>query len=125
MTKKIIAIFLVAVTLFTVCAVTLSAASYVTIVAKGNQYCTCTLTGKKTAKVTVQVNCGGKPTVTFRDQYGRYIWGEDKAISAAGKRTFKLGSDHSVYRIYVKDSKPRLMQGSWATFKNPKNCTIK
>lgn len=125
MARKIVAILLVVVTLFSVCAVSTSAASYVTIIAKGNQYCTCTLTGKKTAKVTVKVNCGGKPTVTFKDQNGRYIWGEDKAIGNTGKRTFKLGSDHRVYRIYVKDSKPRLMQGSWATFSNPKNCTIK
>ena len=126
MARKIVAILLVVVALFSVFAVTSSAASYVTINAKnGNDYCTCTLTGKKTAKVTVKAECGGKPTVTFKDEKGRYIWGEDKAISANGKRTFRLGSDHSVYRIYVKDSKPRFMQGSWAHFSNPKNCTIK
>ena len=126
MTKKIIAVLLVIVTLFSFCAVASSAASYVNINAKyGNEFCTCTLTGNKTAKVTVQVNCGGKPTVTFKDENGRYIWGEDKAISAAGKRTFKLGADHRVYRIYIKDPKPRLMQASMCSFSNPKNCTIK
>ena len=125
MTKKIVSILLVVVVLFSMCAVAVSAASYVTISANGTSYCTCTLTGSKTAKVTVQVNCGGKPTVTFRDEKGRYIWGEDKAIGNTGKRTFKLGSDHSVYRIYVKDSKPRAMQWSSASFSNPKNCTIK
>ena len=125
MAKKIVAILLVVVCLFSVCAVSAGAASHVTIIANGSSYCTVTLTGNKTAKVTIKSECGGKPTVTFKDNKGRYIWGEDKAISANGKRTFKFGSDHSVYRVYVKDSKPRLMQGSWAHFSNPKNCTIK
>ena len=125
MARKIIAILLVVVCLFSVCAVYSSAASHVTVVANGKDYCTVTLTGKKTAKVTVKSQCGGKPTVTFKDNKGRYIWGEDKAISANGKRTFKFGSDHSIYRVYVKDSKPRFMQGSFAHFSNPKNCTIK
>lgn len=126
MARKIVAILLVVVCLFSVCAVSVSAASYVTINAKkGTDYCTVTLTGKKTAKVTIKSQCGGKPTVTFKDNKGRYIWGEDKAISANGKRTFKFGSDHSIYRVYVKDSKPRLSQSSWAHFSNPKNCTIK
>ena len=124
MTKKIIAVLLAIMTLFSVCAVTSSAASHVTILANGNDYCTVTLNGNKTAKVTIQSQCGGKPTVTFRDVKGRYIWGENKAISANGKRTFKFGSDHRVYRVYVKDSKPRLMQGSFAHFSKAKNCTI-
>lgn len=126
MARKIIAILLAVACIFSVFAVSVSAASYVTINAKnGTDYCTVTLTGNKTAKVTIQSACGGKPTVTFKDSKGRYIWGEDKAISANGKRTFKFGSDHSVYRVYVKDSKPRSMQSSWAHFSNPKNCTIK
>ncbi len=125
MAKKIVALLCVVTVLFSVCAVTASAASNVTISAKnGTDYCTCTLTGKKTAYVTVKVNCGGKPTVTFKDERGRYIWGENKAIGNTGSRKFKLGSDHKIYRIYVKDSKPRFMQGSWAYFSKPKNCTI-
>lgn len=125
MTRKIIAILLALVALFSICAINVSAASSVTISARyGTEYCTCKLTGNKKAKVTVQTTCGGKPTVTFKDKNGRYIWGEDKAISANGKRTFNLGADHDVYRIYVKDSSPRLMQACSAKFYNPKNCTI-
>lgn len=124
MARKFVAILLAVVCLFSVC-VTSASATTIVDAKRGTEYCTVTLTGNKTAKVTIKSACGGKPTVTFRDNKGRYIWGEDKAISANGSRTFKFGSDHSVYRVYVKDSKPRTAQCSWAYFRNPKNCTIK
>lgn len=124
MARKIIAILLAVVCLFSVCVTSTSAATVINA-KTGTEYCTVTLTGNKTAKVTVKSACGGKPTVTFKDNKGRYIWGEDKAIKANGSRTFRFGADHRVYRVYVKDSKPRTAQRSFAYFQNPKNCTIK
>lgn len=40
-------------------------------------------------------------TVRMEDENGRYIWGEDGAISWSGTRTFRLGNDHRVYRIFI------------------------
>lgn len=122
--KKVLAILLVVVALFSTIAISASAASTVTISADGKSYCTVTLTKNKTAKVKIESKCGGKPTVTFRDTRGRYIWGESKAIGANSSRTFSFGADHSAYRVYVQDSAPRFMQPSWAIFKSPSNCTI-
>ena len=41
--------------------------------------------------------------VRMTDVNGRYIWSDDNAMSAPkGKRTFYLGNDHKVYKIYIK-----------------------
>lgn len=125
MIKRVIAFLLAVMALCSIFAFAATAASHVSIPAKtGSSYCTVRLNGNKKAWVTIKSQCGGKPTVTFRDENGRYIWGQNKAISANGSRSFSFGSDHRVYRVYVKDSAPRLMQASWAHFSNPKNCTI-
>ena len=41
------------------------------------------------------------------DAKGRYIWGEDNAISWNGTRKFRLGKDNAVYRIYVRTTNGR------------------
>lgn len=44
----------------------------------------------------------GGYSVCMKDERGRVIWSENNAISWNGSRTFYLGNDHKIYRIYIK-----------------------
>gem|GEM_PF-3149385 len=90
----------------------------------GNKYCNCTLTspGKKNASVKVTLTSTGGLTIRMEDQYGRYIWGEDNSIKGNKSRTYTLGKDHSVYRLFFKSTNGK--GTGFVSVSNPKNCSI-
>lgn len=126
--KKFISIVLIVTTLLTVFAFVASAAKSAFFTGTfDNTYCECRLTNmKKSASVKVTVTSSGPVTIRMTDENNRYIWGEDYAIdlnrSGWGSRTFKLGNDHSVYRLQIRGTNGSF--GNWQV-SNPKNCTIK
>lgn len=127
-TKRIVALVLAVITALSISVVSAGAATYIwTDNSFNTGYCTATLTkpGKKNGSVKVTIVSTTAATVRMTDNRGRYIWGENNAIKVGGvmptgNRTFKLGKDHSVYRIYIKTRYP-----GTASFSNAKNCTIK
>ncbi|MDO4732422.1 MAG: hypothetical protein Q4B50_02755 [Bacillota bacterium] len=73
------------------------------------QYVTCTLQNRsKPGYVRIKTYNSGfrfgytlRNNVRMTDAKGRVIWQEKGAIAMNGSRTFYLGNDHPVYRIYV------------------------
>ncbi len=129
--KKIIATALVILTLASSTAISASAQTGFFLAQNSytynkNTYCTCTLSkpGKKDASVKVNLTCTGPLTIRMTDNKGRYIWGEDNTIKRNmmnhGVRTYKLGKNHSVYRLYFKSKGT-----GFCSVSNPKNCSIK
>ena len=125
--KRIIAFILVVIAVMSMFVVAANADTYYYTSNKFSSCCTATLSkpGKKNASVKVTVVSTGHATVRMEDANGRYIWGESNAIKVGGimptgNRTFSLGKDHSVYRIFVKTP-----YAGTASFSNAKNCTIK
>ena len=93
----------------------------------GNTYATCKLTNtKKAAKVKVTLTADGPLTIKMTDTRGRYIWGEDNTIKpnwmGAGSRTYKLGKDHSVYRLYFRTTYKRTT--GFCSVKAVSNCSV-
>lgn len=125
--KRIVALILAVITALSISVMSASAATYIYTQNNFNTgYCTATLTqpGKKNGSVKVTIVSTTAATVRMTDNKGRYIWGEDNAIKVGGimptgNRTFKLGKDHSVYRIYIKTR-----YAGTASFSNAKNCKI-
>lgn len=94
----------------------------------GNRYATATLTNtKKAAKVKVTLTSTGGLTVKMTDSRGRYIWGEDNSIKpnfmGSGSRTYKLGKDHSVYRLYFRQTSRG--HSGFCSVKAVSNCTVR
>lgn len=93
----------------------------------GNTYATAKLTNtKKAAKVKVTLTSTEPLTVKMTDSKGRYIWGEDNSIKpnwmGSGSRTYKLGKDHSTYRLYFRSS---VKNGTgFCSVKAVSNCTV-
>ena len=72
-----------------------------------NQYFECTINDRKSSgSVRIDMwptsNKIKNYSVKMLDEKGRYIWEEDGALTWNGSRTFHLGNDHKVYRIYIK-----------------------
>lgn len=133
--KKFFALFLAVVMLVSSLAITISAQTGFYIGSKsftynGNRYCTCTLSnpGRKDAKVKVTFSRsnGCALTIKMTDNSGRYIWGEDYTVSTNafgyGSRTYKLGKNHSVYRLYFRSTTGR--GSGYVSVTNPSNCRI-
>lgn len=126
--KKIIAFVLAVITVFSVSVMSANASTYIYMDNTFNTgYCTATLTkpGKKNASVKITVVSTSGVSVKMTDNKGRYIWSESNAIPVksilpTASRTFNLGKNHSVYRIYVKTR-----YCGTASFSNAKNCTIR
>ncbi len=92
-----------------------------------NTYCTCTLKkpGKKDAKVTVSLtSTSANLSIKMTDGSGRTLWVEDNSIkyTLSRSRTYKLGKNHSKYRLYFKATNGK--GSGFVSVKNPKNCTI-
>lgn len=90
-----------------------------------NTYTTASLTNaRKDAKVKVNVTCTKPVSIKMTDTRNRVIWSETNAIPVSwmncGNRTFRLGKDHSVYRLYFKSNGV----GS-VTVKAVSNCKVK
>ena len=72
------------------------------------QYFQCDLTQNRDAEVTIAMFPANPQvknySVRMTDERGNVIWEENGALSWNGKRTFKLGNDHKVYRIYIKSN---------------------
>ncbi|MGN0467843.1 MAG: hypothetical protein ACI4GY_03855 [Acutalibacteraceae bacterium] len=133
MKKRLAALFMV-LTLVSAMAINASAQTYFWLGTdsysyNGNSYCTCTLTkpGKKDAKVTVKLYSTGPLTIKMTDNRGRSIWSENNSIRPNAwnnaARTYNLGRDHSVYRLYFKSTYGRGAGSCNVT--SPKNCSIK
>lgn len=94
----------------------------------GNRYCTCKLSkpGKKDASVKVTLVSTGPLTIKMTDGNGRWLWEESRSIKVNafnnGARTYKLGKNHSTYRLYFKSTYNG--DSGRCSVTNPKNCTI-
>ena len=78
---------------------------------RGKQYATVKF---KTYDMTGWYNTGAKVQVTLRDGNGNYIC----SWVAKGGDTFKLGDDHSTYRIYVNKYNEPCGRYDWVTGAN-------
>lgn len=103
----------------------------------------CTIEPKKnkTGEVTITIPdvtdwvASEGVTITMKDENGRYIWGEDYSIpfkynalkhNYTGSRKYTFGSDHKVYKIYLRKTKHEWSGGTMnVTVKSPKNCTLR
>ena len=148
MKKKILAVVLTLVMVFSMIpAASLSASAATNAKTGSSAYCTVKISqslinkrGRQYATVKLKTydalgwwNTGAKVRITLRDGNGRYI----TSWIAKGGDTFKLGDDHHTYRIYVSyyDNPGHgvISQGNnftnvgksykW-TISNAKNCTI-
>lgn len=97
--------------------------------------CTLTKPGKKDASVKVTFSSAYVSQygyyavdIAMKDENGRTIWAEDDSIVAKKSwntdRVYKLGRDHSVYRLYFRPSTAKLNGGAYVIVSKPKNCTL-
>lgn len=131
--KRVVRMFatlLLVLTLFTAITPAASAKSMKTmqISSSYNKYVTCQLVNKRkdgyvnisVANYNLVYGRTQRNTVCMRTTRGAKIWEEKGAIACAGNRTFRLGHDHSAYRIYVKTYYGK----GGVTFRNAGNVNI-
>ena len=115
---KVMSLVLVIVTMFSITAVSASAATWRTgnipSYNRDTGYTTVRLSStKKDAKIKIHTyyinpltrkskEGNSRLYVTMRDTNGRWIWGGNIDTGSKGK-TMTLGRDHSVYRIYLRE----------------------
>lgn len=130
--KKFVALLMAAIIIVSMFSITASAQTGFFLGTKsysynGNTYATCKLTNtKKSAKVKVTLTSPKPLTIKMTDSRGRYIWSEDSSIKPnwmnSGSRTYKLGKDHSVYRLYFRSTYS--CSGGFCSVKAVSNCTV-
>ena len=113
---KIISAFVFSVILSIALILPTTVSAYSGIAVYGNQYrqyFQCTLKNyvknrSKNGSITISMYPANSKirnySVRMVDERGKYIWEENGAISWNGTRTFHLGNDHKVYRIYIKSN---------------------
>lgn len=97
--------------------------------------CTLNKPGKKNATVKVglassKVSKYGyyAADILMKDENNNVIWAEDDSIVAKKSywtyRTYKLGKDHKVYKLFFRPSTKELNASAYITVSEPKNCTL-
>lgn len=129
--KKVISVLLVALVVVSCFSLSASAQTGFFLGTKsfsydGNTYATCRLTNtRKSAKVKVTLTSSGPLTIKMTDSRGRYIWGEDNSIKPnwmnSGSRTYTLGKNYSVYRLYFRSTNGK---SGFCSVKAVSNCTV-
>ena len=80
-------------------------AKWVNMYGSYRYYATATLTNKRKdayIKISTYPTICSATSVKLTNTRGGYIWSEERAISFASYRVFRLGCDHPAYRVYVK-----------------------
>ena len=97
--------------------------------------CTLAKPGKKDASVKIGLNSTKVSKygyygidILMKDENGKVIWAEDDSIVAKKSictyRTYKLGKDHSAYKLFFRPSTKELNLCAYVSASNPKNCTL-
>lgn len=130
--KKVISLLMVVIMIVSVFSISASAQTgfflgTTSFSYNGNTYATCKLTNtKKDAKVKVTLTSNKPLTIKMTDSKGRYIWGEDSTIKPnwmnSGSRTYKLGKNHSVYRLYFRSTYK--CSSGFCSVKSVSNCSV-
>ena len=93
-----------------------------------NQYVTCTLINKR-QDAYVHVKCwntvASANDIKMTTTSGKHIWSESRSIGFNGSRDYRLGCDHSAYRLYFKTYlSTRSRSGGGADVTNNSNARV-